>query len=93
MKEKDFLLEKIEKLSKDIEKMKIAEYVKLMESPWRLLKINFIAGVVRGLGMAVGFTIISAIVIYVLQRIALLNLPFISDIIADIVRMVREQSF
>lgn len=93
MNELDSLKEKIEKLAVSIEKMKLAEYVKLLESPRRLLFINFIAGLARGLGMAVGFTLLGAIVLYILQRLVILNLPFISDIIADIVRLVREQLY
>ncbi|MBZ4687025.1 MAG: hypothetical protein PWQ96_2102 [Clostridia bacterium] len=93
MNDRETLHEKIEKLSVTIEKMKLAEYVKLLESPWRLLYVNFLAGIARGFGMAVGFTILSGIVIYILQKLVILNLPLISDFIADIVRLVREQSY
>ena len=87
------LQKKIAELAVAIEKMKLSEYVRLLENPWRLLYVNFISGVARGFGMAVGFTILSALVIYVLQRLVILNLPLISDLIADIIRLVREQSY
>jgi len=88
---KDKLVAKIEELSVNIEKMKLAEYVDLLQNPKKLLYINFLAGVARGVGLAVGFTLLGAIVLYILQRLVLLNLPLISDFIADIIWMVQNQ--
>ena len=45
----------------------------------------------QGLGMAVGFTLLGALVIYLLQRLVLLKLPLISDFIAQLVRLVLEK--
>lgn len=85
------LQEKIEKLALNMERMKLAEYVDLLDNPWRLLYINFISGVARGLGIAVGFTLLGAMLLFVLQRLAVLNLPLLSDFIAEIVRLVQIQ--
>lgn len=82
----------IKKLSLDLEKMKLAEYVELLHNPKKLLWINFISGIARGLGTAIGFTILFAIILYFLQKLVLLKLPLISDFIADIVRMVQQNA-
>ncbi|MCL6477194.1 MAG: DUF5665 domain-containing protein [Peptococcaceae bacterium] len=74
-----------------MEKMKLAEYVDLLHSPWRLLWINFISGIARGLGIAIGFAILGAIALIVLQRLVDLNLPVIGSFIADIVEIVQRQ--
>ncbi|WP_028307430.1 DUF5665 domain-containing protein [Desulfitibacter alkalitolerans] len=87
------LEEKLSNLAYMLEKAQIREYVSLLEDPKRLIYMNFLAGVARGLGMAVGFTLLGALALYLLQKVVLLNLPLISDFIADIVRMVREQSY
>ncbi|MEQ2130336.1 DUF5665 domain-containing protein [Caldanaerobacter subterraneus KAk] len=76
-----------------MEKMKIADYVELMQSPYRLLWLNFIGGVARGFGIAVGFTILGAIIIYILQKLVVLNLPLIGNIIADIVKIVQQKLY
>ena len=81
---------KIDELSLNLERMKLAEYVELLNNPKRLLLINFISGLARGLGIAVGFTILGAIVLSIMQRIVL-NLPVVSDFIATIVRLVQLQ--
>lgn len=82
---------KIEELSLNLEHMKLVEYVELLNNPKRLLFINFISGLARGFGIAVGFTILGAIVLYIMQRIVVLNLPVVSDFIATIVRLVQLQ--
>lgn len=87
---KEFLEDKVEKLAVAIEKMKLAEYVELLNNPKKLLWVNFIAGIARGLGTAIGLTILFAIIIYFLQKIIMLNLPVISDFIAEIIRMVED---
>lgn len=78
-------------LAENMEKMKLAEYVKLLDNPWRLLYVNFIAGLARGLGVAVGFSVLGALLLIVLKRLVLLNLPWIGGIIAEIVQMVQLQ--
>ncbi len=84
-----YLKHKIEQLGMAMEKMKLAEYVELLNRPARLFYINFLAGLARGLGMAVGFTILGALLIYSLRQLQVLNLPVIGGLIAEIVRIVQ----
>lgn len=44
----------VERLTRVMEKMRIAEYVQYLEHPWRLLWSNFLIGVARGLGSTIG---------------------------------------
>lgn len=85
------LRNKITELSLNMEKMKLAEYVELLNHPWRLLYINFIAGLARGVGIAVGFAILGTIIIIILQRMVMLNLPVIGGFIAEIVAIVQSR--
>lgn len=82
------LLDKIAELSLQLEKFNIAEYVAMLNNPRRYLMVNFIGGLVRGLGIALGMTILGALVLYFLQRLVVLNLPLIGDFIAELVRIV-----
>lgn len=83
------LKNKIDELSLAMEKMKLAEYVELLNRPTRLFYINFFSGLARGFGMAVGFAILGALLIYTLQRLEVLNLPVIGGLIAELVRIVQ----
>lgn len=73
-----------------LEKFKLAEYMHYLNNPVRYFWINFWGGVARGLGIAVGMTVLGAILVYFLQQLVMLNLPIIGDFIADIVKIVQE---
>ncbi|NLU50872.1 MAG: hypothetical protein GXX09_10825 [Syntrophomonadaceae bacterium] len=81
----------MKELSANMERMRLAEYVEMLENPRRLLYINFLIGISRGLGGAVGATILAAIVLYFLQKAGVLHLPVIGDFIAELVRIVQSQ--
>jgi len=66
-------------------------YLILLNNPRRFFWINFLGGVARGLGVALGATVVAAILISILQRVVVLNLPIIGDYIAEIVRIVQNQ--
>lgn len=89
--EKRTLEQKVDELALAMEKMKLAEYVDYLHNTKRMLAVNLMAGVARGLGMAIGFTILGAIVIIALRQLVVLNLPLIGDFIAELVRIVNER--
>ena len=72
-----------------LEAMRIADYMDLLERPMKLIFINFIAGIARGLGIAIGATVFFAVVVNFLRQLILLNLPGIGGVIADIVHIVE----
>ena len=68
-----------------------AEYVELVRNPKRLFWQNFLLGIARGFGMAIGFTILAAFVIYLLQHFLVWNLPVIGDFLAQLADIVINQ--
>ena len=86
---KDILNDNIERLLGFLEKKNIEELVYLLGTKKEIAKRNFIAGIFRGIGVGIGVTIISAIIIYFLQRLVRLNLPIIGKFINDIVEIVE----
>jgi len=84
---------KIDEMARSMEKLGIAEYVTMIENPRRLFWVNFWQGVARGFGMAIGFTILAGLVIYLLQKIVVLNMPLIGSFIAEIVNIVQNQLY
>lgn len=85
------LAEQIERLRATLDRLHLSEYVKLLDRPWQLVWLNLLAGVARGLGTAIGFTLLGALLIYILQRSFLQNLPIIGRIIAELVKIVDRQ--
>ena len=55
----------------------------------KIIKRNIVAGIFRGVGIGIGVTIITAILIILLQKIVTLNIPIIGEYIADIVDIVE----
>ena len=84
----DSLQERMEKLTFAIEKMNLAEYTALLRNPWRLLWVNFLAGSARGLGLGIGFAVLTAFLLYILRGLMMAKLPVIGDFITTIVRIV-----
>jgi hypothetical protein len=85
------LITRLDQLIESFGKGGIAEYVALYNKPGKLLWLNFVAGLARGFGMAVGFTLIGAAFLIFLGRIAALNLPVIGEFVADVARMVQSE--
>lgn len=82
---------RLSKIATNMERTQIAEYVDLLNHPIRLLWRNLLAGLAKGVGLAIGFTFFAATILYLLQALGALNLPIIGDYIADIVRIVQIQ--
>ena len=79
----------IENLNNNLAKNKILELSEIIGSWRRLLLRNFLSGISKGVGVGIGFSIVTAIIIIILQRIITLNIPVISQYIADIVEIVQ----
>lgn len=82
----------IDKLAYRLETLKINEYVELMQNTKKILWKNFISGVSKGIGVAVGFSILGAILIMLLERVVKLNIPVIGNWVAEIVEIVNVQN-
>jgi hypothetical protein len=83
--------EKIHKMAQQMEHTTIADYIQLLNSPRKLIWTNFLAGMSRGVGIAIGFTLIASTIVYMLQIIISFNLPFVGHFIAEIVQHVQYQ--
>lgn len=84
------LKKEMAKIADRLENLKLAEYIELLNSPKKFFWINFLAGIARGVGFALGMTVLAGIILYFLQQLVLLNLPVIGDFIAEIVKIVQE---
>ncbi|MFC1768118.1 DUF5665 domain-containing protein, partial [Candidatus Margulisiibacteriota bacterium] len=52
---------KLDKVAQALERSNIADYIQLIQRPWKLIGVNLLAGVARGLGIAIGMTLIAAL--------------------------------
>jgi len=82
---------KVDQISVNMEKFKLVDYVYYLEHPRKMLFANFIGGLARGIGMAVGFTLLGAVALYFLQIIVKWKLPVIGQFISEIVAIVQDK--
>lgn len=79
----------IENLNNTLQKGNIYELSYLLGNKKEMLKRNLIAGMFRGVGIGIGVTLITAVLVYFMQKIVTLNIPVIGEYIADIVEIVE----
>ena len=82
---------KLDRLSLSLARANLAAFTDLWLRPRRMLWLNFLAGLARGFGIAIGLTLVAAAFLSVLGRLAALNLPVIGRYIAEIVHLVDTQ--
>jgi hypothetical protein len=87
----DNMEQQMHRIADHLERAQLAEYVQLLNSPRKLIVSNIIAGTARGVGIALGFTIFSATIVYVLRQLGALDLPIIGHYIAELVEAVQSQ--
>ncbi|SHJ13103.1 hypothetical protein SAMN02745975_01341 [Geosporobacter subterraneus DSM 17957] len=78
---------RLEKIATDLERMKLADYVDIINNPRKLLYTNFIGGLARGLGTAIGLTALAAMLFYIMRQTV--NLPLIGKYIADLLDIIE----
>ncbi len=78
------LEEKLDELLEKFNQKKINDFVEIVCSPKRLFFRSFMSGIAKGIGIAIGFSLLGAVLIYLLRYIVMLNLPVIGAFLKDI---------
>ena len=81
--------QKIDNINKKLDKSGIIEMSYIMGNKKEIIKRNLIAGMSKGIGIGIGITLISSIIVYFLQKLIKLNIPVLGEYIADIVEIVQ----
>lgn len=79
----------LEKLSDVMERVNFSAYVELLHNPRKVFILNFLFGIARGFGMALGMTLLFTLFVYGLSY--LVDLPLVGKYIALIVKMVQDE--
>ncbi len=79
---------KLESLILIMERSRIRDYMMLTDSRRRLFAINFLAGLGKGFGQAIGFSVLAALAVYLISK--WVNLPIIGEYIAEFLDIVEK---
>lgn len=85
------LLRRLEAFAQQLERLHLADYIAYVDDRRRMLRSQFLSGLARGVGMAIGFTVLGAVLVVFLRRLAEQNLPLIGDFLAQIVTIVQRR--
>ena len=89
--ELDWLVRRLEHVAQRMEQIYLEHYLRYVHNWRRRLLMDFLGGIVRGVGFSVGFTVLGALLLYILRNIALANLPVIGAFLAELVRIVESK--
>ena len=85
----DHLLRRFEHLIQRLELMHIDAFLRYVHDWRRRLFFDFLSGIARGVGFSIGFSVLGALLLYLLRNMALSNLPVIGQFVAQLVRIVE----
>ena len=83
------LNKKLDKINEFLSKREILQIAELIGNKKQLLVRNFISGISKGVGIGIGITLITSVIILLLQRLVKLNIPVIGEYITDIIDIVE----
>lgn len=85
----EYIVKKIEHLTRRIEMMHLDAFLRYVHDWRRRLFFDFLSGIARGVGFSIGFSVLGALILYLLKNMALSSLPVIGQFVAQLVRIVE----
>ncbi len=77
-------LTQLEKLADRLEKMRLGDYITNLNKTSRVIWLNFVSGIARGVGLTIGATLVIAIIFKIISALVSMNVPYLSDIMKDV---------
>lgn len=81
----------IRRLTDTLERMHLDDYLEYVSNRRRMILNNLLYGAMRGLGFAVGFTVLGAIVVALLRSLVVQNIPVIGDFLAEVIHAIEKK--
>lgn len=80
----------VDRIAKIVERMNLGDYIGLLQRPGRLLWLNFLAGLARGLGTILGATVLVSLIVAIGQHIIASHLPGVGNFFQDFVQLLQQ---
>ena len=74
----------LEKLADRLERMRLGDYVTNLNKTSRLIWVNLIAGISRGVGLTIGATFVIMIIFKIISAVISMNVPYLSPMMKEI---------
>ena len=86
----DEKLRQVEKIAAHFEKIRMAEYIDLLSRPSRIIWVNLLGGISRGVGLTIGATLVIAILFKIISMLISMNIPYLTEMLQEVVQIVKE---
>ena len=74
----------LEKVADRLERMRVGDYLNNLNKTSRLIWVNFVSGIARGVGLTIGATLVIAIIFKIITALISLNVPYLSDAMKEL---------
>lgn len=79
----------LEKVANRIEKMRLGDYIENMNRPARIIWINLLSGISKGVGLTLGATLVIALLFKLLSVLISMNIPYLTEMLQDMVQIIK----
>ena len=74
----------LEKLADRLERMRFGDYVTNLNKTSRVVWLNLMAGISRGVGLTIGATLVIAIIFKIISAVISMNVPYLSPMMQEV---------
>ena len=79
----------LEKMAYLFERMRLGDYITNFNRAGRVIWLNFIGGIARGVGLTIGATLVIIILIKICIALISLNIPYLTEALQNVVQVVK----
>jgi hypothetical protein len=88
--EKEEKIDRMERLLERLDNSGVSEFVRLSQNTGKILWLNFLSGIARGLGFTVGTAIVLAVVYRVVSELISMNIPYLTDMLTNFIDIIQQ---
>ena len=85
-------LDKVDLLLSRLDNLGLRQYVRLSQNVPKVLWLNFLSGIARGLGFTIGTAIVLAIIYKVIRTLIGMNIPYLTEMLENLVLLIGDMA-
>lgn len=86
-----YLSARLDRLAATLERMRLDEYMEYVTDRKRVIFSHLLFGMLRGMGFAIGFSILSAVVVVLMRHLVVENIPLIGGFLAEVINAIQDR--
>ena len=88
----DGRLDRLNVLLNRLDNYDLKQYLRLSQNVPRILWLNFLSGIARGLGFTIGTAIVLAIIYKVISTLISMNIPYLTEMLENLVALIGDMA-